>query len=194
MLMKPDEEKGASPAGWNFHRKDATDVIPAAAEAAPEQRPLSQRREALRWTASEAVQQRPSGWLAMVFAGALAIAALSYLVTKDMFTALVIPAVILLFGAYNARKPQSLQYQLDGGSIMIGQRRYALSQFRSFGIDQDHTVHNIVLAPLKRFMPELTINYTPELEEPIVNILADALPMEAPRHDFIDMLLRKLRF
>jgi hypothetical protein len=199
--MKVDEDKGQPASGWTYRRDDATDPGEAAEPARPEYSTINTtapserpRQQEIAWKAGDSTRPRPAGWLAMIVGGAMVLGALAYLLTRDAFTAVIIPLAALVFGLYSVRKPQALQYRLDGGGIVVNGRRYAYSQFRSFGIEQDGPVHNIILMPLKRFMPEVSVDYTPDLEDRIVAVLADHLPVEVPKHDAMDMLIRKLRF
>jgi hypothetical protein len=48
--------------------------------------------------------------------------------------------------------------------------------------------------PLKRFMPPLTVYLAPEMEEQIVDFLAQLLPFERHRQDAVDGLLKRIRF
>jgi predicted ATP-grasp superfamily ATP-dependent carboligase len=54
--------------------------------------------------------------------------------------------------------------------------------------------YSIELAPLQRFKPPLSIFFDEKDGEAILDILSDVLPMEDKQPDFIDQILRYLRF
>src|SRR5688500_15537894 len=117
--MKEDEDKGQPQPGWTYRRDDQPDAAVASEAVAPPDAasvkraaPASPRRQEVRWTAGDTTRPRPAGWLAMIVGGAMALGALAYLVTRDMFTAVIIPVAALLFGVYSVRKPQALQYRI----------------------------------------------------------------------------------
>jgi hypothetical protein len=99
-----------------------------------------------------------------------------------------------LFVVFSSHKPPELRYRLDGGGITIGRKWYPYTHFRSFSVDDDLAVHTITLVPLKRFMPTLVLNFNPEIESSVIEVLADRLPMEAHRRDAMDAMINKLRF
>ncbi len=168
---------------------------PDAVEApAPSQ--VSSHPDNLQWVASDAVsrRQKPAGWNTMLIAGAVILTGLVYLITRDLVSAGSIVVAALLYMVFNARKPQSLSYKLDASGITISHKHYAFGQFRSFTIVQEESISSILLMPLKRFMPPLTVHYGPELTDDVVSLLADHLPMEAYRRDAVDALIHKLRF
>lgn len=150
--------------------------------------------EPMRWTASEASHARPSGWMGMLIGGTVVLAILVYLLTRDVINAGAIVLAGLLFGAYSTRRPQTVHYQLDETGIVIGQKRYPYNQFRSFAVEEGGQFHNIMLMPLKRFMPMLSLGYSPEQEQEIIGVLAERLPMETFRRDAMDAISRKLKF
>lgn len=151
--------------------------------------------EPIEWTASEYVaHQKTTKWYAMLMLAALAGALLAYVLTKDVISAVSIVLLALVFAFAAARKPRVLTYRLDASGITIGEKVYSYGQFRSFAVADEGPFSSIALAPLKRFMPVLSIYYEPADEERIVQMLADRLPLEAHRRDAIDSLLHKIRF
>ena len=98
------------------------------------------------------------------------------------------------FGAFAARKPQELKYRLDNSALHVGDRSYLYSQFKSFTVIEEGLIHSIMLMPLQRFMPPLSVYYAPEDEDKISEALSSYLPYEDRKQDFIDKLMRKVRF
>lgn len=119
-----------------------------------------------------------------------------FLLTRDAVNAGAIIAAGLLFGIYSSRKPQTVHYQLDDTGITIGHKHYPYNMFRSFAVEEGSQTktHGLVLMPLRRFMPMLSMHYASDLEEEIVDELSARLPMEAFRRDAVDAISRKLKF
>lgn len=171
----------------------ATAPRPAPAPAAPQQQPTS--GDGISWTASEFVaHQKSGGWYALLTLGAVVIAALVWLVTKDVVSSVVILFAAFVFGFYAKRQPRELAYRLDGGGLTIAQKLYPYANFRSFGVVDEGAFSSIVFMPLKRFAPLVTIYYAPEDEEAIVGLLSDRLPMENRQKDALERLMWRIRF
>lgn len=147
------------------------------------------------WTASEFIaHEKGVGWyLALVLATAM-LATLIYLLTKDKISSGVVILAAIIFGAYAARKPRTLEYRLDDSGLTIAGKFYDYSQFRSFVVIQEGAFPSITFMPLKRFMPSLTVYYSPQDEQKITDLLADQLPIENRGHDPLDRFLHRIRF
>lgn len=147
------------------------------------------------WTASEFIAHHKSqSWYAGLGASTLVIAALVWLVTRDVFASAVIVVGIILLGVYAARKPRQETYTVDEQGLSIGRRRYSYHEFRSFSLVPEGAFAGIEFAPLKRFATYTTVYYDPADEDKILNILAAHLPMEPPRGDLTDQLMRRIHF
>lgn len=105
-----------------------------------------------------------------------------------------IVVVAIMFGVFAARQPRVLAYQLDHSGIRIGDKFYPYSEFKSFSVLDEGPVSSILLLPLKRFMPGVSMYYPPEQEEKIVTVIANYLPHEEREPDPLDRLMRKMRF
>jgi hypothetical protein len=93
-----------------------------------------------------------------------------------------------------ARQPQTLKYGINHAGIMVGEKFYPFPDFKSFSIADEEALSSIVLLPMKRFMPGLTIYYPPDQEDEIMTVLSLYLPHETRRVDVVDRLARRLRF
>ena len=150
---------------------------------------------AITWTASEFIAHHKSpGWYASLGGGALAVAFLVWLLTKDKISAAVVLFGALMFGIYGGRQPRQLQYQLDETGLTIGAKYYAYDDFRSFSVVVEGAFSSIVFMPLKRFAPAISIFYAPQDEAAIVELLAVRLPSENRGSDPIDRLMSRIRF
>jgi len=170
-------------------------------ESAPQQvqrrrsEPASSQSAAVAWTASEFIAHNKSlSWYMILAAVAVALAATIWLLTKDIFSTAVVLAGAMLLGVYAAHKPRQLTYQLDDRGLTIGGRQYAFAEFRSFSLVPEGAFASIELMPLKRFAMYTTIYFDPADEEKIIDVLSAHLPMEEPRGDTVDQLMRRIRF
>jgi len=131
----------------------------------------------------------------MILAGLTGlVVAVVYLITREVFSAIVIVLAASLFGVTAQRKPRTLQYQVDSHGVSIGSKAYQYGLFKSFSVLEEGAFSSIQLMPLKRFMPPISLFYPPEQEEQIVNTLGSYLPHEERTHDPIDRLMRRVRF
>jgi hypothetical protein len=151
--------------------------------------------DSVTWSASEFVAHSKSfSWYAFIGLIALVIAAAIWLVTKDIFSGVLVFIGILLLGIYGAHKPRQLNYSLDDLGLTIGGRHYTFSEFRSFSVVSEGAFSGIELEPLKRFAMYVTFYFSPTDADRILKLLSEYLPMEEPRNDPIDQLMRRLRF
>lgn len=147
------------------------------------------------WTASEFVAHHKSvGWYGVLALGAVILAAIIWLLTRDLISAIVVIVAAVVFGFYGARQPRELQYSLSSRGLSIGPRHFALEQFRSFSIITEGAFSSIVFVPLKRFAPLVTIYYDPADEPKIVALLSDTLPHAERERDMIDRIMWRIRF
>lgn len=152
-----------------------------------------QPQKAVSWEATEDVSQKTLGWYVLLLLCGLAVTALIALLTRDIAsTATVFLAVIILL-MYANRKPSKQTYLLQNGVIGIEQKQYDMHAFKAFSIDEHGRQPNIVLTPLKRFMPSLVLPLEAKSAEEVVKTLAMFLPLEEHKADLIDALVRKIR-
>ena len=127
----------------------------------------------------------------------LVIAALGgvmYLVSKDYFAIATIVIIGLVVGFVAGRKPQQVAYELSASGLRVGPKLYPHGIFKSFAIVMDGALNSILLVPVKRFMPPVSVYYAAADEEKIVDILGNYLPYEDRGLDAIDRLTRRLHF
>lgn len=149
----------------------------------------------LSWTASEFVEhQKPQGWYLTLTMAALAVSAILYFILRDVVTVVVVAIAAVLFGMVGARKPRSLTYALSPTGIQISDKFFPYTEFKSFSVIEEGAMDSIQLAPLKRFMPPISLYFPPEQEQEIVGLLSDYLPHEDRSHDAIDRLMKRVRF
>ena len=164
--------------------------MPAVAEPLPE----TINQPEVTWSASEFIAHEKSLlWYVALTGGAFLVAAIVYLLTKDVVAVVALVFVAALFGVLGAHKPRVLNYHVDAGGLTIDRKFYPFSEFKSFGIVNEGAFSSIVFMPMRRFMPTLTIYYPPENENDVVEALTAYLPFAPASHDLIDRLMRRIR-
>lgn len=151
--------------------------------------------ESVEWTASEFVDHyKSTAWYLGLAGVILVIVSLTYLLTKDLITAVMLLIVGVTFGIVAGRPPRTLAYRMTRDGVTIQSKFIPFLEFKSFSVADEGAVSMISLVPLKRFMPLTYIYYPPEQEEAIMAILSNQLPFEERRSDPVDVLMRHLRF
>jgi hypothetical protein len=151
--------------------------------------------DSITWTASEFISHAKNpGWHVLVVSGAIVIALIAWLFTRDIVSALVVVLAGAALSVYGNHKPQQLQYQLDTQGLSIGQKHFDFDQFRAFSVVPEGAFSSIALLPTKRFSPLISLYYDPEDEEKIFTILGMHLPHQERSADMLDALMRHIRF
>lgn len=186
--VAPAEVKSAEPESqWQFSGDDQSEGAAAPSLPAP--------HETVTWTASEYVShEKNAGWYFALLGVVIVCAAIVYVLTRELLSPVVILIMGAAFGAFAARKPEELTYVLDNSALRIGQKTYPYAQFKSFTILEEGPIHSIMLMPMQRFMPPLSVYFDPTDEEKIADALQSYLPYEDRKQDYIDKLMRKVRF
>jgi hypothetical protein len=147
------------------------------------------------WTASEFVaHDKSAGWYIMLLLAAGLISAVIYLLTKDKISVAVVIVAALLLAYYGSHKPRELEYRLTYKGLNIDKKYYNFDDFRSFSVIQEGAFNSILLLPLKRFAPMLSIYYDPADEEKILEVLKSSLPYQERKRDTVDALMHRIRF
>lgn len=167
---------------------------PTATDPQPAQ--IQRSAEGVSWAASEYIaHQKNAGWWLSFFAILLVAAVLIYLITRDIFSVIIVVSVFGAVGYYAARKPAVQQYRITDDGVYIGDRLYHFSELKSFSLVRQGAFSNIEFLPMKRFMPYIPMYYAPDQEDAIMDALSQFLPFESERRqDPIDRLMHKVRF
>lgn len=182
---KPAADQG----GWQFRNEG--EVAPGGAAGG-----ASHSGPAVEWTASEYIAHHKSaGWFIMVGVGTAVAAILTYIITRgDIISSIVIAVAGCAFGIFGARQPQVLNYRVDESGLHIGAKLYPYSDLKSFAVLEEGAIDSIMLLPLKRLMPIISVYFAPEDEQKIMNVLSAYLPVEQRSLDPVERLMRKMRF
>jgi hypothetical protein len=151
--------------------------------------------EPVHWSANETIDAKKGGlwFVALIFIALILIAGDILLLKEFTFSILVVLMVAVII-IYSRRPARSIDYTLSGDQgLYIGEKLYHFSEFKAFGLIQDQGQHSILLVPIKRFLPGVSVYFPEEVGEKIVDILGARLPMRDMKLDFIDTIVRKLR-
>ena len=204
---QPEEQLPPQPAAVSAEPVPESPVAPAptqpiATDASPALRPAAQASStapttpAVSWTASEFIHHAKSlNWyLILAVTGVLGAIGV-YFLTHEIISTAAIVIVAVLFGISASSKPRVLPYEIGTTGVLIGNRQYPYSNFKTFSVLHDGSAFSsIQLMPLRRFAPPVSMYFPPEDEESIVTALSAYLPYEERKVDATDRLLRRIRF
>ena len=151
--------------------------------------------EPVHWSANETIDADKGGlwFVSLIVVALILIVGDIFLLKEFTFSILVVvmAAVIIL---YSRRPARSIDYTLSGEQgLYIGEKLYHFSEFKGFGLIQDQDQHSILLIPVKRFSPGVSVYFPEDAGEKIVDIFGARLPMQELKLDMIDVIVRKLR-
>lgn len=153
--------------------------------------------EPVYWSAKEYIHQEKNGFWFVIFGLVIvAFIALDIFVIQSFFYSFSILIVVMAIAVivYSRRPPRTIDYTLSGDQgLYVGDRLYHFSEFKAFGLIRDQGEHSIMMIPVKRFSPGLTVYFPEEAGEKIVDIFGARLPMQDLKLDAIDVIVRKLR-
>lgn len=191
--MQPDDEKNQVNTSENMY-EPAPFEDEESQESSDDTKNPTINTEPVHWTASEYVHGEKNWiWFTLFAVVVILLIALDLIFIQSYtFSALVVVMATAVL-VYSNRSPKEVSYTLsvDQG-LYIGERLYHFSDFKSFGLIQDHEQHSIMLIPIKRFAPGVSVYFPDEVGERIVDILGARLPMENLKLDMIDVIVRKL--
>lgn len=201
--MQPDRR----PNYWQRDPDEATQVplepveLPAASQ--PPAAEMIQPDEPTRfvdeppvsWTASEYIHLEKNGlWYVLFAVVVLGLIAVDFFLLKSWSFSVLVIVMAAAVIVYARRPPRTIQYTLSGKQgLYIGERLYNFGEFKAFGLIRDAEHHSIMLIPIKRFSPGVSVYFPEEAGEKIVDILGARLPMESLKLDAIDLIVRRLR-
>lgn len=152
------------------------------------------KKAIVNWEAEEYVSaKKPAGWYVGLALITLLLVLLSVYLEWWTFTALIILSAVAII-IYSVRPPRILHYSLSSKGLSEGNRLYDFEEFKSFGVVTEGEKPSIVLIPRKRFSGQVTVFFPKEQGEEIVDAFGARLPMEEVHFDFLDKLVKLLRF
>lgn len=184
--MNPEQQQNK----WQDQHEELDDTAPAIDMSA-----AKNADKPVTWTAQEYVHLDKSPiWFvlfAIVVLGLISVDV--FFLQSWTFSALVVVMAVAVI-IYTRRPPRTLTYALSGQQgLYVGERLYHFDDFKAFGLIKDGDHNSIMLIPVKRFAPGVSVYFPAEVGEQIVDILGQRLPMEDLKLDVIDVVVRKLR-
>lgn len=150
--------------------------------------------EPIAWNAPEGVRiQRDAVWyvlFAIVLAGLMALA---ILVFQNWTFAILLPIMAVALFVLSNNNPQTINYAISPKGIYIADTLHDFSEFRAFGLLHENDQHSILLLPVKRFSPGLTIYFSEAEGEKIVDMLGARLPMQEIKPDALEKFIRLIK-
>jgi hypothetical protein len=180
---------------WEY-KPDGAETPKESPEGPADSSPAPSRKAnaSVSWQAAEFIEHpHPPSWYAALFIAAFLLAAVVYLIAKDVIAASTIIIVGVIVGIFAGHKPNQVEYGLDDSGISVNGKHYPYSSFKSFAVLREGSLNSVNLFPIKRFMPPVSAYFDPKDEEKITNALGNYLPYEDRKMDGIDRLSRRLR-
>jgi hypothetical protein len=156
---------------------------------------LGDKKNKIKWSSSSDINiGRHKGWyLGLVFVFAI-VSIVFYLISKDLVAAVVILLSGILIYYYGIKRPREINYSIDENSIDINNRKYNLSSYKYFYVNEREHGGSASLVPLKRFSPSLDLFYDIADEDKILEILSNSLPLKQKETDLFDSMMRFIGF
>ena len=107
--------------------------------------------------------------------------------------AVLVPVMAVALMVYTHRPARRINYAVSAKGLHINDQLHPMGEFKSFGVVQDHDMNALMLIPVKRFRPGLTVYFPAEVGEELVDTLGSYLPMQDLHLDAFDKIIRKLR-
>jgi len=146
------------------------------------------------WSASEYIDHSHGAeWYILLLTATLAISALVYMITNEIFATGVTVVTGIILGVFASRKPQQVTYKISESGFSIGEKLYDYRLFKSFAVMREGHLNSINLLPLKKFMPPISAYFAPNDEEKVVKALGEHLPYEDRKLDAMDRITRRLK-
>ena len=147
------------------------------------------------WSATEYVHhEKHTLWYGLYVLGTLLLSAVVYFTTKDIMSTVIVFVAILGLVVFASRSPKVQDYEVAGDALRIGQKVYNLHDFKAFSVVEEGSTAEIMLHPLKRFLPMVSVYLPQNQVDDLADYLADSLPVEPYKPDAVDTLLRRIRF
>lgn len=175
---------------------DLTNPEPQVSELVPDSQTSNESdyMTPVHWQAVEYIQREKTAlwyiFLAIITAALMLIAVLWM---RSWSFAVLVPVMSVALIVYARRPPHEVPYTLSRQGLHVGDMLYPYTDFKSFTLISGDDQHQIMLVPIKRFKPGVSVYFPEEVGERIVDMLAARLPMREQHLDAVDRLIRKLR-
>lgn len=183
------------PVAQSVVQPEVTAPVEATFSPAAAQQPVYTPEASITWTAEEYIHpDKTPLWYFLFGFIVLGFVAIDVFLLKSWtFSALMIVMAVATI-VYIRRPARTLTYALSASQgLYVGQELHPFENFKSFGLIDADGSNSIMLMPVKRFSPGVSVYFPTEAGEQIVDILSSRLPMEELKLDVFDIIVRKLR-
>jgi hypothetical protein len=193
---EPVQAQDTSVANSQASKPLTTQSPPNAVPAASENPSNAQQAgDTVTWSAHEFLaHDKTNGWYLIFAVALLVLIAIIYVVTRDIFSVVIVAVLAAVFGVAAAIRPRVIDYEVSPGGLKVGNKKYKFDEFRSFSVFEDSTQPFIQLLPHKRFMVPLALHYQPADGERIITILGEYLASEQHKNDWVDKMTSRIHF
>lgn len=150
--------------------------------------------EPVRWQAAEYVQysKQPLWYVGFAAVVIILMVLAVWLMQAWTFAILILVMAVALM-VYSHRPPRELHYVLSEKGLYINDQLHPMGEFKSFGVVKSTEINSLMLIPVKRFRPALSVYFPTEVGERAVDLLGAYLPMQDLKLDAFDKIVQKLR-
>jgi len=146
------------------------------------------------WTAHEYIHQEKGAMWFVLFAIIMAaLIAVSIFLMNSISFAVLLAVIAVVVVIYSRRPPRELNYAITDDGLMIDEKLHKFEGFKAFGVIHDGLEFSVMLIPVQRFQPGITVYFPEEYGEDIVDMLGSRLPMKDLKLDVVDRIVRMLR-
>lgn len=145
------------------------------------------------WSAQEAVHhEKGAMWFVLFTVLMLGLLGLSIWTQAWSFAVLILVITVVVF-IFAKRPPRELAYSLSDDGFSVDGRAHKYDEFKAFGVIKDGEDYSVMLIPVQRLQPGLTMYFPEELGEDIVDILGSHLQMKELKLDAVDRMAKFFR-
>lgn len=155
----------------------------------------NENKTLMEWEASEYIHHKKNpAWYLGFAVFTITVMLVMYLLLRDLISVAVVALMSAALVIFAQRPPKTLRYAITELGIEIGDSKYPYESFKSFSVVNNHGIQSIVIDPMHRYLPPITIYFEPDDGEKIFEILSNQLPYVEYKPDFVDRFMEKIKF
>lgn len=198
-IQPPTPEVSPAPVTAAVPPAETTSVEPAETlqpDVQPEPTPSEQlsETEPVQWQAAEYHHhEKNTPWFLVFGIVVVVLIAVAVFVIKSWTFAVLIPVMAVALAVFSRRPPRMMDYVLSSKGLYINDTLHNFSEFKGFGVIHDGDEYSVMLIPVRRFQPSVSVYFPEDAGESIVDMLGVRLPMQPLQLDAFDKIVRALR-
>ncbi|HEY0964888.1 MAG TPA: hypothetical protein VGE13_00220 [Candidatus Saccharimonadales bacterium] len=148
----------------------------------------------INWQAQEYLQYDKSpAWYIVFGVIVCSLVGIAIFLQAWTFVAL-IPVMAVALVVYAHRPPHVVNYAFSEKGLYINDMLHPMGEFKTFSVVQSANPeqNQLVLIPVKRFRPSMTIFFPSSIGEQLVDIVGAYLPSQPYKPDAVDKIIQKL--